>query len=66
MGIIHTVLPALKGSAAGFSAAAEKLLKSLRTSDKQSSACYLLPAGFLLALYFNPEAGGDMFLRNAS
>jgi hypothetical protein len=26
------------------------------------SACYLLHAGFLLGLFFNPEDGGDMFL----
>jgi hypothetical protein len=28
----------------------------------QSSVCYLLHAGFLLSLFFNPENGGDMFL----
>jgi hypothetical protein len=26
------------------------------------SACYLLYAGFLLGLFFDPEDGGDMFL----
>jgi hypothetical protein len=26
------------------------------------SACYLLHAGFLLGLFFDPEDGGDMFL----
>jgi hypothetical protein len=30
--------------------------------SKQSSACYLLQAGFLLGLFFDPEDGGDMFL----
>jgi hypothetical protein len=28
------------------------------------SASYLLHAGFLLGLFFYPEDGGDMFLRN--
>jgi hypothetical protein len=28
----------------------------------QSPPCYLLHAGFLLCLFFNPENGGDMFL----
>jgi hypothetical protein len=28
------------------------------------SACYLLHAGFLLGFFFDPEEGGDMFLRN--
>jgi hypothetical protein len=27
-------------------------------------ACYLLHAGFLFGLFFDPEDGGDMFLRN--
>jgi hypothetical protein len=30
----------------------------------QSSACYLLYAGFLLGLLFDPDDGNDMFLRN--
>jgi hypothetical protein len=29
-----------------------------------SSACYLIQAGFLLGLVFDPEVGDDMFLRN--
>jgi hypothetical protein len=29
-----------------------------------SSACYLLYANFLLGLFFDPEDGGDIFLRN--
>jgi hypothetical protein len=28
------------------------------------AACYLLHAGFWLGLSFDPEVGGDMFLRN--
>jgi hypothetical protein len=31
-----------------------------------SSFCYLLHTSFLLNLFFDPEDGGDMFLRNAS
>jgi hypothetical protein len=31
-------------------------------SVKQAT-CYVLRAGFLLGLLFNPEEGGDMFLR---
>jgi hypothetical protein len=29
-------------------------------------ACYLIHAGFLLGLFFDPEDGSDMFLRNVS
>jgi hypothetical protein len=32
--------------------------------NKQSSACCLLHAYFLLGLSFDPEDGGDLFLRN--
>jgi hypothetical protein len=35
-------------------------------SMQQSTACHLLHAGFLLALFFDPEDGGDMFLQNIS
>jgi hypothetical protein len=28
------------------------------------SACYLLPAGFLLGKFFDPEDGGGMFFRS--
>jgi hypothetical protein len=31
---------------------------------KQSLASCLLHVGFLLVLLYNPEDGGDMFLRN--
>jgi hypothetical protein len=30
----------------------------------ETLGCYLLPAGFLLGLFFNLEDGGGMFLRN--
>jgi hypothetical protein len=30
------------------------------------SACYLIHAGFLLGLFFDPENGSDIFLRNVS
>jgi hypothetical protein len=29
-------------------------------------ACYLLRDSFLLGLFFDPESGGDIFLRNAT
>jgi hypothetical protein len=29
-----------------------------------SSACNLLHTGFLFSVFFDPEDGGDMFLRN--
>jgi hypothetical protein len=29
-----------------------------------SRSCYLLHAGFLFGLFFDPEDGGDMFFRN--
>jgi hypothetical protein len=32
--------------------------------QETSFACYLLDAGLLLGLLFDPEQGGDMFLRN--
>jgi hypothetical protein len=32
-------------------------------SVKESSAWYLLHAGFLLGLFFNPKDAGDMFLQ---
>jgi hypothetical protein len=35
-----------------------------RFAVKQSSACYLLHAGFLLGLFFDPKDGGSMFLQN--
>jgi hypothetical protein len=29
-----------------------------------NSVCYLLHAAFLFGLFFDPEDGGDIFLRN--
>jgi hypothetical protein len=29
-----------------------------------SPACYLLQAGFLFGLFFDPEDGSDMFFQN--
>jgi hypothetical protein len=29
-----------------------------------SFACYLIHTGFLLGLFFGPDNGGDIFLRN--
>jgi hypothetical protein len=36
----------------------------LRSQYLQKRVCYLLHSGFMLGLLFDPEAGGDMFLRN--
>jgi hypothetical protein len=32
--------------------------------NELSSVSYLLPAGFLFGLFFDPEDGGNMFLQN--
>jgi hypothetical protein len=37
-----------------------------RNEPSKSTASYLLLANFLLGLLFDPEDGGDMFLRNVS
>jgi hypothetical protein len=34
------------------------------TCSNVGSACHLLHAGFSLGLFFDPDDGGDMFLRN--
>jgi hypothetical protein len=40
-----------------------KLSQNFRVShNKQGSACYLLQAGFLLSLFFDPGGGVNMFL----
>jgi hypothetical protein len=38
--------------------------KPALTGNKQSQASYLLHAGFLFRLFFDPEHGGDMFPGN--
>jgi hypothetical protein len=35
-------------------------------SEDPTSARYSLYGGFMLGLFFNPEDGKDMFLRNVS
>jgi hypothetical protein len=35
----------------------------LKSMARNITACYLLHAGFLLGLLFDPEDGGDMNLR---
>jgi hypothetical protein len=37
--------------------------KQGEAGSEQSSVCYMLHAGFLLGLFFDPEDGSDMFLR---
>jgi hypothetical protein len=39
-------------------------LISWKEWSKHRSACYFLHAAFLLGLFFDPEKGGNMFLRN--
>jgi hypothetical protein len=41
-----------------------EVLTALLGNNKQGTACYLLHPRFLLGLFFDPEDGGDMFLRN--
>jgi hypothetical protein len=35
-----------------------------KNKARKKPGCYLLHAGFLLGLFFDPEDGGDTFLRN--
>jgi hypothetical protein len=37
-------------------------IKNIAAGTKQSFTCYLLQAGFLTDLFFDPEDEGDMFL----
>jgi hypothetical protein len=39
-------------------------ISQARNQREGSYACHLLHAGFFLRLFFDPEDGGDMFLRN--
>jgi hypothetical protein len=43
---------------------AVKSVENQSTFRRNMSLCLLLHAGFLLALFFDPEYGGYMFLRN--
>jgi hypothetical protein len=38
--------------------------ESKNKPSRNLQSCYLLHAGFLLGLFFDPEDAGDMFLRN--
>jgi hypothetical protein len=40
------------------------LKSNRRFGGKCLKASYLFHTGFLLGLFFDPEVGGDMFLRN--
>jgi hypothetical protein len=49
----------------GFAVVTAVVMNNSICRDMSSKlACYLLHAGFLLALFFDPEAGGDISLRN--
>jgi hypothetical protein len=39
-------------------------LKGSCEYENDLSACYLLQAGFLHGFFYNPEDGGEIFLRN--
>jgi hypothetical protein len=41
-----------------------KVKRPFGGTKEKNSAGYLLHAGFLLALFFDPVDGDDMFLRN--
>jgi hypothetical protein len=42
-----------------------KFILRFGTTCRPGSACYLLHAGFLLDLFFDPANGGDLFVRNS-
>jgi hypothetical protein len=53
-------------SAITFSAVGRNiLLTTFIYKTQQSPAGYLLHAGFLLSIYFDPEDAGNMFLRSS-
>jgi hypothetical protein len=42
----------------------EEHVASIFRAWQAELGCYILHAGFLICLFFDPDDGGDMFLRN--
>jgi hypothetical protein len=61
---IHSVLLVIQGELTCWFAVPSCFPHNPKFWQANCCACYLLHAGFLLGLFFDPEDGGDMFLQN--